>query len=162
MSKGNLPIILIMALVASFIGQMFGLGGGFIYCPILLSMGVNPLVVSSTALYLIIFSSGQSMIMFMLFGKVNYMYLAWLALFTGTGVFLGLFSVKALMRKYKRPSLVAFALAVAIIISTLFSIFPEYPPIAASLVGETKTRTLILFLLNEASSYRVDQKNFPC
>ena len=101
---------------------MFGLGGGFIYGPMLLTLGLNPIVISATLLYLIIFSSAASMFMFLIFGRLNWTYTLWLAMFTGVGVVIGLFVMKEVMKRYKRPSLVAFALAIAIIISTLFSV----------------------------------------
>ena len=63
------------------------------------------------------------MLMFLLFGKLNIAYFLWVAIFTGIGVIFGLFAIKALMKRYKRPSLVAFALATAIIISTLISFY---------------------------------------
>uniref|UniRef100_A0A7S3I4N7 Uncharacterized protein n=1 Tax=Favella ehrenbergii TaxID=182087 RepID=A0A7S3I4N7_9SPIT len=123
LTRRNLPFLLGLAFISAFIGQIFGLGGGFIYGPMLLMLGVNPIVVSSTCLYLIIFSGGASMFMFLVFGKLNWTYTLWLALFTGLGVILGLFVIKRVMKQYKRPSLVAFALALAIIISIGFSIF---------------------------------------
>jgi len=60
-NRKNMPLLLSIALIASFIGQMFGLGGGFIYGPMLLTLGLNPIVISATLLYLIIFSSAASM-----------------------------------------------------------------------------------------------------
>ena len=61
--------------------------------------------------------------MFLIFGKLNITYCLWVAIFSGTGVVIGLFAIKALMKRYKRPSLIAFALAIAIIISTGFSFY---------------------------------------
>ena len=90
--------------------------------PILISMGINPLVNAATLLYLIIWSSGASSFMFLIFGKLNLMYMLWVALFTAVGVVLGLFVMNKIMQKYKRPSLVAFALAIAILISFIFSV----------------------------------------
>ena len=98
-----------------------GNGGGFILGPTLITMGINPVVNAATLLYLIVFSSGASSCMFLIFGKLNVMYMLWLALFTGFGVVLGLFVMKKIMQKYKRPSLVALCLAVAILISFILS-----------------------------------------
>ena len=88
----------------------------------MISMGINPLVNAATLLYLIIWSSGASSFMFLIFGKLNLMYMLWVALFTAVGVVLGLFVMNKIMQKYKRPSLVAFALAIAILISFIFSV----------------------------------------
>ena len=67
------------------------------YGPILLAFGINPLVMSSTILYIIIFSSAASTFLFMLFGKLNASYTLWLSLCGGVGVFVGLFVMKKIM-----------------------------------------------------------------
>ena len=121
-NKSNIPILMSLGFIASFIGQCFGLGGGFIYGPILLSIGFNPLVIAATCLYLIIFSSTSSLFMFAFFGQVNVSYALWIMIFTGLGVFIGLFSIKELMKRYKRPSFVVFALGIAILISNILAI----------------------------------------
>lgn len=121
--RKNLPFMLGTAFMSGFIGQIFGLGGGFIYGPMLMSIGVNPNVSASTCLFMVMFSNAASTFMFLLFGRLNLEYTAWVAIFTGTGVLVGLFGMKKLMRTYKRPSLIAFALALACIISTLIALF---------------------------------------
>lgn len=123
MNRNNLPLLMTLALLSSFIGQMFAQGGGFIYGPILLVFGINPIVMSATLLYIIIFSSTASTGLFMLFGKLNVVYTLWLALFSGIGVVLGLFVMKEAIKRFKRPSLVAFALAIAIFLSNILSIY---------------------------------------
>ena len=55
MKPENLPFMIIMSFMSGFIGQIFGLGGAFIYSPMLLTIGVNPLVSSSTCLYMMVF-----------------------------------------------------------------------------------------------------------
>ena len=102
---------------------MFGLGGGFIYGPVLLTLGAHPLVVASTLLYILIFSSSASMLMFGIFGRLIVNYTLWIALYTGVGVVVGLCVMKRAMKRYKRPSLIVFALALATICAMLFSLF---------------------------------------
>ena len=67
-NKSNIPVLMSLGFIASFIGQCFGLGGNFIYGPILMSMGWNPLVTAATGLYLIIFSASSSLFMFAYYG----------------------------------------------------------------------------------------------
>ena len=43
-----------------------GLGGGSIFNPLLLSMGVPPKVASATGMYMIIFSTGASTVTYVL------------------------------------------------------------------------------------------------
>lgn len=123
LSNKNLPCILILAFLCAFVGQIFGNGGGFAYGPVVLSLGAIPMVVAATMLYMIMFSSGSSSFMFFFFGRLNFAYTAFIAIFSGLGVVFGLLVMKRLVKKYKRPSLVAFALALAIIISNFMSIF---------------------------------------
>ena len=100
---------------------MFGLGGGFIYSPILLSQGANPVAIASTCLYMILFSASASTLMFGIYGRLVINWTLFLSMFSGTGVLLGLFVMKRAMKKYNRPSIVAFALALAAFIGTILS-----------------------------------------
>ena len=88
----------------------------------ILWVGVNPLVSASTCLYMIMFSNGSSLFMFLLFGRLNVPYTLFLFAFTGTGVVLGVIITKVVMSRFKRASLIAFALGIACIISTSISI----------------------------------------
>ena len=102
---------------------MFGLGGSFVYGPILLTLGINPLVSASSCQYMIMFSNATTLFMFFIFGRLNVPYTLFIAIFTVFGVIIGLFVLKRAMKRYNRPSIVAFTLAVAIIISSIFAIF---------------------------------------
>ena len=102
---------------------MFGLGGSFVYGPILLTLGINPLVSASSCQYMIMFSNATTLFMFFIFGRLNVPYTLFIAIFTVFGVIMGLFVLKRAMKRYNRPSIVAFTLAVAIIISSIFAIF---------------------------------------
>jgi len=101
---------------------MFGVGGNFIYGPLLLHVGFHPSVSSSTCLYMIMFSNCVSFFIFALYGQVNFPFTLACAIFTALGVFTGLFLVGRLIKKYKRPSIIVFALATAIAIATIISI----------------------------------------
>ena len=122
MKPKNLPFMIIMSFMSGFIGQIFGLGGAFIYSPMLLTIGVNPLVSASTCLYMMVFQTCMSMFMFFIYGNLNVEYTLFLAIWTGIGVILGLFVTSQIIKRYNRPSLVAFALAISIIIATALSI----------------------------------------
>ena len=121
-SKRNLPFMLGTGFMSGLIGNLFGLGGGFIYGPMLMSLGVNPSVSASTCLFMVMFSNAASTLMFLLFGRLNLIYTGWLAIFTGTGAVVGLFGMQKLMANYKRPSLIVFALALATVISTIIAL----------------------------------------
>lgn len=101
---------------------MFGVGGNFIYGPMLLMVGFDPQVSSSSCLYMIMFSNGVSFFMFAIYGQVNFHFSLACAIFTAIGVFSGLFLIGKLVKRYKRPSLIVFALATSISIATVISI----------------------------------------
>ena len=122
MTPKVLPFLIIMSFMSGFIGQMFGLGGGFVYGPMLLASGVNPLVSASTCLYMIMFSNSSSLIMFAIFGRLNIYYTLFLGVFTGTGVMMGVCITKVVMTRFKRASFVAIALGIVCCISTSISI----------------------------------------
>ena len=123
MRPRTLPFVIFMSFMSGFIGQIFGLGGAFILSPMLLSIGVNPLVSASTCMFMMIFTTSVSMFMFFIYGNLNVQYTLFICIWTGIGVVLGLFVIKQIMKRYKRPSLVAFALALAVVIATTFSIY---------------------------------------
>ena len=51
-------------LLGSWIGVTFGLGGGIVFNPIQIAMGVNPIVASSTSMYMIMLATFSSTVMF--------------------------------------------------------------------------------------------------
>lgn len=61
--------------------------------------------------------------MFMIFGQMNYDYMLFMSIFTATGILSGLCFIGKVIRKYNRPSFVAFALGILVVISTFVSIY---------------------------------------
>lgn len=116
--RGTLIFILSLAFVGSFFGNALGLGGGFIYNPVQLSLGVAPSVAASTSMYMIMFSSLASSTLLLIFGQVNIPYVLYLAISCGIGVFIGMYFIGKLLKKWKRQSIVAICLAVILTIAT--------------------------------------------
>ena len=56
LDRSNLKKLLFLGFFGGFIAGAFGLGGGVVFSPILLSLGMPPRVSSSTGSYLITFS----------------------------------------------------------------------------------------------------------
>ena len=115
--------VLAMSFVGSFFGNAFGLGGGFIYNPVQMGLGVSPPVAASTSMYMITYSAAASASLFLIFGKVNIPFSLWMAIYCGVGVMFGMHFMGKAIKKYRRPSLVSIALAVTLVISTAFSAY---------------------------------------
>jgi uncharacterized membrane protein YfcA len=68
-------LTLIRLLVISFFGGLvcgaLGLGGGTVFNPVLISMGVPPKVSSATGKYMIMFSKASSSIVYIVYGQLN-------------------------------------------------------------------------------------------
>jgi len=54
---------------------------------------------------------------------MNYDYMLFMSIFTATGILSGLCFIGKVVRKYNRPSFVAFALGILVVISTFVSIY---------------------------------------
>jgi uncharacterized membrane protein YfcA len=101
--KGNGKIIpLAMAFTASMLGGIFGLGGGFIYNPVLISLGVAPSVAASTSMYMIMLTYTCSVSLLLVFNMINWPYSLWLCIWCGAGVFLGMSVISKVMKRFKR------------------------------------------------------------
>ena len=104
---------------AGFFAGMFGVGGGIVKGPLMLHMGVNPIVASATVAVMIMFTSISATAMFMAFGTLKWDY-AWFLFFVGlTTTMVGQFGVSYLVQKYKRVSLVSLSIGAVVAISTL-------------------------------------------
>ena len=64
--------VLVKLLLISFIGGLvcgaLGLGGGTVFNPVLISMGVPPKVSSATGKYMIMFSKASSSVVYLVYG----------------------------------------------------------------------------------------------
>jgi uncharacterized membrane protein YfcA len=63
--------LVIFSFMGGWVSGALGLGGGAIFNPLLLSMGVPPSVASATGMYLIIYSTSSSSISYIAQGMLN-------------------------------------------------------------------------------------------
>ncbi len=102
------------ALLAGVLAGMLGFGGGLIMGPLMLSLGVRPEQSAATSSFMILFTSSIAVIQYSTANRVNTQYgiLLLLAAFIGSSS--GIFVVKRLVDKYRRPSFVVFTLAIVL------------------------------------------------
>ena len=98
-------------MVGGIASGAFGLGGGAIFNPVLLYLGQLPKVVSATAMYMIMFSTLSSSVVYILLGTLNIYYGIWVSLWCVLGTLIGLNILEKIMAKYKRQSPIVFILA---------------------------------------------------
>lgn len=91
-----------------------GLGGGILFNPVLIGMGVQPQVVSSTGMFMIMFGSLSNSITFHMFEILPLDYALWLSVWCSIGIVIATTLVNKLIRRYQRASIVVFVLALVI------------------------------------------------
>ena len=75
----TLAKVLFLGLGGGFVAGALGLGGGVLFNPLLLTMGVPPMVSKATSLYLITFSKVITCIVYFIYGHLIIDYSAWVA-----------------------------------------------------------------------------------
>jgi len=77
--------ILSLGFFGGFIAGAFGLGGGVIFNPVLLAMGLPPTVSAATGLYLVTYGKIATTLIYFLNGQMNLFYSLWLGLWAIVG-----------------------------------------------------------------------------
>ena len=119
LNKSNMCKLIGFSFVGGWVSGALGLGGGAIFNPLLLSMGVPPKVSSSTGMYMIIFSTGASTISYLLNGMLNVGYGIWVGSFCVLGTITGMVALEKIMTKFDRQSPLVMLLAFIMGISAL-------------------------------------------
>lgn len=91
-----------VAFVGGWVSGALGLGGGAIFNPVMLSMGIPPAVSSSTGMYLVMFTTFGSSITYSLQGTMDLQYAAWIGFWCVLGTFLGMKLLDVMMKKWNR------------------------------------------------------------
>jgi len=86
------------------------LGGGAIFNPLLLSMGVPPPVSSATGMYMIMFSTAGSSAVFLLYKVLDMQFALWIGFWCSMGSIAGLYILNQTMKKFDRQSPIVFML----------------------------------------------------
>ena len=87
--------------------------------PLMLQMGVNPLVASATVAVMIMFTSVAATAMFIAFGTLKWDYAIFLFIVGLTTTAVGQFGVSYLVKLYRRVSLVSLSIGAVVAISTV-------------------------------------------
>merc|ERR1712228_566629 len=107
-----------MAILAGLTAGSIGIGGGLVKGPLMLQMGISPTTSTSTSSFMIFFTASSTVFQFWMLGRLDLMSSsALLPLFSFVGAVIGQKLLVAMVKKYKRQSLVTLWLCIAISIS---------------------------------------------
>ena len=119
----------IFAIIAGFISGAVGLSGGILFTPLFLDFGIPPTVASGTSMYMAMFATLSSAILFMFNGYIIYQFAFWLAAFAIVGTAAGITIVGNAIKKSGKTGMLVWLLAFVILASC----------IAEGIVGLVKT-----------------------
>ena len=102
MNRKNLAKLLVLGFCGGLVSGALGLGGGSIFNPILLSMGVAPTVSSATGMYMIMLSTIASSTLYILNKMLNVRFALWIGLWSVVGTMAGLTIIKKIIKKFNR------------------------------------------------------------
>jgi uncharacterized membrane protein YfcA len=111
--------VLSLGFMGGWVAGALGLGGGVIFNPLLLAMGVPPKVSSATGMYIITFSKIATCVIYLLYGLLKMDYGLWIAFWSTVGAVAGLKGANWYMQKFGRQSIIVFCLTFILIISSI-------------------------------------------
>ena len=118
--KGKpLFFLLFFAFWGGWVSGALGLGGGSIYNPLMIALGVPPSVSTATGMYMILLSTTASSIMYISYGVMPIYYAIWLSVWCSAGIVLGITAINYIMKKSSRQSFLVFIMSVILILSLL-------------------------------------------
>lgn len=96
-SGSQLRYLLFFAFVGGWVSGALGLGGGSIFNPLMISLGVPPSVSTSTGMYMIMWSTCATSIMYLSYGSLNIPFAIWLSIWCSFGIITGVSLVTSLI-----------------------------------------------------------------
>jgi len=121
--------LLFFAFVGGLVSGALGLGGGSIYNPLMMALGVPPTVSTSTGMYMIMLSTTASSIIYISYGIMPVWFAIWLSVWCSAGIVAGIVAINHLMKKTQRQSTIVFIMTVVFFLSLCLV------PIQSSLVA---------------------------
>jgi hypothetical protein len=116
--------LVMLGFVGGLICGAFGLGGGVIYNPALLALGLPPLVSSASGLYLVTFSKIASSVVYFIYGQLDLTYGFWLSFCASVGSVIAIYAARWYEKHSGRQSFIVWVLVfdfiLAIAVMTVF------------------------------------------
>lgn len=111
--------LLFIGLVGGWVAGALGLGGGSIYNPALLAMGIPPKVSSSTGLYLVTFSTIAASVVNYMNDNLDLGYGFWIGFWSIVGMLIGQIYTASYIKRTGRQSIIVWVLALFFVASVI-------------------------------------------
>ena len=109
-SGASLNRIMFCAFFGGIVNAL-GLGGGVIFNPMLLHLGICPQAVTATGMYMILFSSTSTTVAQIFFGGLPIQLALWISMWSVVAIFISLKIIKKVIDRFNKPSIVVIVLA---------------------------------------------------
>ena len=118
--KGKtLTILVCIGFGGGLVAGALGLGGGSIYNPALLALGVHPRVSGATGMFLVLFSTVNSCLMNYHNDFLDFEYACWISAFALLGSILGMLVMDKVVKMTGKASIMVWVLLLVFVISTI-------------------------------------------
>ena len=114
-----LTIVISIGFVGGLVAGALGLGGGSIYNPALLTLGVHPRVSGATGMFLVLYSTVNTCLINYLNDFLDLKYACWISAFSLFGSVLGMMATDKVVKMTGKPSIMVWVLVFVFIISTI-------------------------------------------
>lgn len=118
-NEKNTIVYPLLCVFAGMCAGLFGVGGGIVKGPLMLEMGVHPMVAAATSAVMILFTTMSATTTFIAFGTLTFDYAAYLFCFGLVATTIGQLVVGHLVKKYQRVSLISLSIGAVVGLSTL-------------------------------------------
>ena len=105
--------------IAGFIAGTIGIGGGVVLGPILLDLGIHPIVGTVTTNFLVLITSSSTTFQFILFKMLNYQYGFFCIIFSALGSYCGTCLVNSYVKNTGKQYFIVLILFFVVVISAI-------------------------------------------
>ena len=105
--------------LAGFIAGTIGIGGGVVLGPILLDLGIHPIVGTVTTNFLVLITSSSTTFQFILFKMLNFQYGIFCIFFSALGSYCGTYLVNSYVKNTGKQSFIVLILFFVVVISAI-------------------------------------------
>lgn len=109
----------VLCVSAGLCAGMFGIGGGIVKGPLMLEMGLLPVVASATSSFMILFTSGTAAINYAILGSLDVYYAPSLFLTGLVSTLLGQWGLSSLMKRFNKQSIIVLAISAVVGLSAV-------------------------------------------
>lgn len=134
------------AFFAGCLAGMLGIGGGLILAPLLLELGLHPVISSATSNFLVLFTSSSTSFQFIFLGMMKFDFSIACTTVSMIGSLFGTLLIQKLIERSGKYSYLIFTLGITLLISSFM------------ILGEA----ISSFLTSLSSSHSIFKFNLPC